>query len=223
MRKELISQRLDQTAIIPVFYHPSYNYTTEIIKAFYQGGMRVFEYVNRGENALEHFALLMKFVENHCPDMLLGIGSITTVEQARLFIEMGTPFVVAPILDKATGDICHENHCCWIPGCGTLSEMKKAMNFGANRLKLFPADIYGPRFIKAVLGPCPDLKIMPTGGVEPNKDNLSKWFQAGAISVGIGSSLFDKAMIAESRFDKLSQKIAKILSIANELRFSAKT
>jgi 2-dehydro-3-deoxyphosphogluconate aldolase/(4S)-4-hydroxy-2-oxoglutarate aldolase len=218
MDKNTVSEILNKALMIPVFYNADLEASKGTIKACYDGGLRVFEYVNRGAAAVDNFPHLLAFVEAECPGMLLGIGSITSAQQAKQFIDMGAPFIVAPIFDPPTGAVCKENDTYWVPGCGTLSEMKTAVTLGADIVKLFPADVYGPAFIKAVLGPCSDLKIMPTGGVAPTKENLSTWFGAGAVCVGMGSQLFDKTLIAEGKFEELSNNISAALDIVNEIK-----
>lgn len=211
-------QLMTDAFIVPVFYHEDLEKSKQTIKACYDAGLMVFEYTNRGTAALENFPLLLEFVKTNCPDMVLGVGSITDQDQAAKFIDLDAEFIVAPILEESTYKICKENNRPWIPGCGTLSEMMQATKLGASIVKLFPAEIYGPAFIKAVLGPCSDLKIMPTGGVKPTMKNLSTWYNAGAVCVGMGAQLFDKTLIDEDRFDELGARIKSVVNMINEIK-----
>lgn len=163
-----------------------------MIKACYDGGLRVFEFTNRGKNALENFPLLKDYIKENCEGMLLGIDSINKPDQTESFINIQTDFIVSPFFDKEIAEICNTNNIYWIPGCATLSEIASAEKIGADIIKIFPGNVLGPGFVKAVRGPMSNLKLMPTGGVSPTKENLNDWFNAGVVCVGIGSKLISK-------------------------------
>jgi 2-dehydro-3-deoxyphosphogluconate aldolase/(4S)-4-hydroxy-2-oxoglutarate aldolase len=176
--------------IVPVFYHPDINHAQAIVQACYDGGLRVFEFTNRGDKALDVFAQLVSYVQEKCPGMALGIGTILTPEDAATFIDAGAAFVVQPVTTAAVGEVCRERNVPWMPAGSTLNEIYQAIQLGANLVKVFPGNVVGPGFIKAIKGPMPSLKLMVTGGVEPNRDSLTAWFKAGVTAVGIGSQLF---------------------------------
>jgi 2-dehydro-3-deoxyphosphogluconate aldolase/(4S)-4-hydroxy-2-oxoglutarate aldolase len=202
--------------IIPVFYHDDPYVTTQVVNACYNGGCKVFEFTNRGENAKLNFPVIKKFIKENCLGMILGIGSILNVKQAMEFVELGADFIVSPILDKKTGKWCVKNDIYWVPGCGTLTECAKAVTYGADIIKVFPGNVLGPGFVKAVLGPMPMLKLMPTGGVEPTGKSLNEWFKAGVICVGIGSQLISNEVIKNNAFDKLESDVKNALSILTQ-------
>jgi 2-dehydro-3-deoxyphosphogluconate aldolase/(4S)-4-hydroxy-2-oxoglutarate aldolase len=106
----------------------------------------------------------------------------------------------------------------WIPGCGTVTEVYQASKLGAKLIKAFPGNLLGPGFVKAVLSVLPEVKLMPTGGVEPTQENLSQWFQAGVYCVGMGSQLFDKKEIDNREFDSLGKKIKDALNVIKQIR-----
>ena len=193
--------------IVPVFYHKDAGYARSIVEACYQGGLRVFEFTNRGEQALPVFTELIRFVREHCPGMALGIGTILTTEEAQSFLEAGADFVVQPVITEAVGDLCREKEILWIPAGTTLNEIYHATRLGAELVKVFPGSVVGPSFIKAIKGPLPWLKIMVTGGVEPTLESLEAWFGAGATAVGVGSQLF-----ADAEPAALSSRIAALLN-----------
>ncbi len=176
--------------IIPVFYSADLDYTRSVCKACYDGGIRIFEFTNRGEDAQAVFAALLPFVREHCPGMALGIGTILTVQAAETFLDLGADFVVQPFITPAVATLCEQRDSVWIPAGATLNEINNAILLGAGLVKVFPASVLGPGFIKAILGPMPCLNLMATGGVLPNRENLSEWFSAGIGCVGIGSQLF---------------------------------
>ena len=106
----------------------------------------------------------------------------------------------------------------WSPGCGTLTEIAKAEELGCEIIKLFPGDIYGPQFVKGIKGPQPWTSIMPTGGVSPDKENLSGWFQAGVTCVGMGSQLISKEIMANGDYAALQLKVEQTLKLIREIR-----
>ena len=198
--------------IIPVFNHEDKHVTENVLSACYKSGMRAFEFTNRGTHSVDVFKYIIsnrfKF-----PDMSIGIGSIMNTAQAQEYVKIGADFVVAPYLDLWVGSYCIKAGKPWIPGCGTLTEIISAQKAGADLIKLFPGGVLGPEFVKSVLGPCPDLKLMPTGGVAPTKVNLESWFNAGVFSIGMGSKLFDKEVIKPENQDVLINKISQLKPI----------
>lgn len=176
--------------LVPVFYHADIEIGKTVLKACYDGGVRVFEFTNRGENALEVFSGLVKYAKENCPDLLLGIGTIATGESAQQFIDAGADFVVQPFTTPAVGEVCRKNGIPWIPGTMTVTEIQQATVLGAEMVKIFPGNVLGSAYIKALRGPLPRVKIMVTGGVEPTEASIREWFSAGVNAVGLGSQLF---------------------------------
>ncbi len=198
--------------IVPVFYHADAGYARNIVEACYTGGLRVCEFTNRGENALAVFTELVRFVREHCPGMALGIGTILTPEEASGFLDAGADFVVQPVTTAAVGELCRERDVLWVPAGTTLNEVYHATQLGASLVKIFPANVVGPAFVRAIRGPLPWLKLMVTSGVEPTLESLETWFGAGATAVGVGSQLFADADPAT-----LSSRIATLLNDASHL------
>ena len=160
------------------------------------------------------FTAMCKHRDANYPDMALGIGSISTTEQIQNFIDVGADFLVSPFISKSLADFAKSKNIFWTGGCGTLTEMQTAYSWGVPLLKLFPGNIYGPAMIKAAKAPCPWLKIMPTGGVKPEKENLEAWFGAGATCVGMGSQLFTKDENGAYNYASITEKVALSLRIA---------
>lgn len=205
-----------KSGLIPVFYHHDADSSKTVINACYNGGIRVFEYVNRGDAAVVNFPVLKDHVRKYCPGMILGVGSVLNRQQAEKFIQLGADFIVSPILSKEIALACIDHNIYWIPGCATPTEIAKAKALGADIIKVFPGNVLGPGFIKSVLGPMPGLKLMPTGGVEPTRENLKAWFDAGAVCVGMGSNLFTSELINNPL--KLTDKIKQAYDIVNEIK-----
>lgn len=215
MNEELL-EKIKEFPIIPVFNHSDKEVALNVISACYKSGIRVFEFTNRGE----HSAGVFKHIISNrfkFQGMSIGIGSIMNTGQAHEYIDLGADFVVSPILDFSVGSVCSQAKKPWIPGCGTLTEIINARRAGAELIKIFPGDVLGAEFVKSVLGPCPYLKLMPTGGVSPDKENLESWFKAGVFSVGMGSRLFDKEIIKPENKDQLLAKIIHIKAIIEKI------
>jgi 2-dehydro-3-deoxyphosphogluconate aldolase/(4S)-4-hydroxy-2-oxoglutarate aldolase len=179
--------------VVPVFYHADAAYAQRILQACYAGGIRVFEFVNRGEQALDVFRQLQPFVAEKCPDMVLGIGTIYKAADAEKFIAAGAQFVVQPLATAEVAEVCKAHGIPWLPGALTPTEIYNASELGAAVVKIFPGNVVGPDYIKALRGPMPHTRLMVTGGVEPTRESVSAWFGAGVNAVGMGSQLFKNA------------------------------
>lgn len=203
--------------VIPVYYNDDSETCIEIVKASYAGGIRVFEFVNRGAKALENFKILLEYKQKHLPDLLLGIGTIKTVEQAQDFIDAGADFIVSPIVLKGIAEVTLDKGILWIPGCMTPTEIALAESLGAPLVKLFPGDTLGPNFLKAIKPLFPNVKFMPTGGVDVAESNIRGWFDAGVYSVGLGSKLFNAPADAKG-YTWLSERAEKLFGWIADLR-----
>ncbi|GAB5409114.1 MAG: bifunctional 4-hydroxy-2-oxoglutarate aldolase/2-dehydro-3-deoxy-phosphogluconate aldolase [Balneolaceae bacterium] len=214
--KDTFLERIKEFPIIPVFNHWEREVTINVISACYKAGIRVFEFTNRGDHSA---GIFKDIISNRFkfPGMNIGIGSIMNTVQAQDYIDAGADFIVSPILDFSVGSICGQAKKSWIPGCGTLTEIINAERAGAELIKIFPGSVLGMDFVKSVLGPCPNLKLMPTGGVSPDRENLEGWFNSGVFSVGMGSKLFTEELVNTKNHDKLVSKIAHLKEILDEM------
>ena len=202
--------------VVPVFYHADAAYAQRIVQACYAGGIRVFEFVNRGEHALAVFTQLRGFVAAQCPDMILGIGTIYKAAEAERFIAAGAEFVVQPLATAEVAEVCRAHDIPWLPGALTPTEIYNASELGAAVVKIFPGNLVGPDYVKALRGPMPYIKLMVTGGVEPTRESVSAWFGAGVNAVGMGSQLFKNA----DDTDALAARISELMGFVNELQKS---
>ncbi|MDH6308549.1 2-dehydro-3-deoxyphosphogluconate aldolase/(4S)-4-hydroxy-2-oxoglutarate aldolase [Dysgonomonas sp. PFB1-18] len=207
-----------ETGMVPVFYHNDCETAKQVVKACYEGGVRAFEFTNRGDFAHEIFGELVKWSAKECPDMILGIGSVVDAGTASLYLQVGANFVVGPLLNPDIFKVCNRRQVAYVPGCGSVSEVGYAQELGAEVVKVFPGDVVGPGFVKGLKAPMPWSNIMVTGGVTPAEDNLSKWFSAGANCVGMGSNLFPKDVIAAKEWGKITQMCKDTLDIIKKLR-----
>lgn len=210
---------MQRQGVIPVFYHPDAELCKEILRASYVAGIRVFEFTNRGDFAHEVFGELNKWAAKELPELMLGVGSVVDAPTAALYIQMGTAFVVSPLLNEEMAPVCNRRKILWAPGCGSLSDIGRAEELGAEIVKIFPgSSVGGPEFVKAVKGPCPWSSIMPTGGVEPTEESLRAWFGAGVTCVGMGSNLFPKALIDAKDWGAITKTIKDIRAIVATVR-----
>jgi 2-dehydro-3-deoxyphosphogluconate aldolase/(4S)-4-hydroxy-2-oxoglutarate aldolase len=202
------------TGLIPVFYHSDVETTKQVVKACYEGGVRVFEFTNRGDFAYEVFKEIVTWAEKECPEMILGVGSVVDAPTAALYIQLGANFVVDPLLNPDIFKVCNRRQIAYSPGCATMTEIGYAQELGAEIIKVFPAgNVGGPSFVKNIKGPMPWLKIMVTGGVEPTEENLSAWFKAGVACVGMGSKLFPKEVIKNRDWEFIANLCENCLTI----------
>ena len=184
------------TGMVPVFYHKDVEVAKNVVKACYDGGVRAFEFTNRGDFAQDVFAELVKWAATECPEMIMGIGSIVDPGTAALYIQLGANFVVGPLFNPEIAKICNRRLIPYTPGCGSVSEIGFAQELGCDLCKVFPAgNVGGPSFVKNVKAPMPWSMLMVTGGVEPTKENLTAWIKAGVTCVGMGSNLFPKEVV----------------------------
>lgn len=189
--KEIVLEKIIEQGILPLFFHHDQATSIEILRTLYRAGIRVFEFTNRGPEALHVFESLVEARNLEMPDLYLGIGTIKSVEDAKQFLQAGADFIVSPIVNPLVGSLVHEQHKLWIPGCMTPTEIYTAQQQDAALIKLFPANILGPAFMSSIRDLFKGQKFMPTGGVEIEIENLKAWFKSGVCAVGMGSKLID--------------------------------
>ena len=216
--KLAVMQKIGETGMVSVFYHSNAETAKKVIKACYDGGVRAFEFTNRGDFAQEVFAECVKFDAKECPELALGIGSVVDAPTAALYIQLGACFVVGPLFNPDIVPVCNRRLVPYCPGCGTVSEIGKAQELGCDLCKLFPGDVYGPAFVKGMMAPCPWTKLMVTGGVAPTKENLTAWVEAGVYCVGMGSKLFPKEEVATGNWQYITDKCKEALGYIAEAR-----
>lgn len=197
--------------IIPVFFHPEYTVCEQVLKACYEGGVRMFEFTNRGENAYDIFVRLRR-VADSLSGLSLGVGSVVYAPDAERFIAAGAEFVVGPCLSVPVLDVCRVHNIPYVPGCGTITEIFNAQQMGCEVTKLFPGDVYGSEMIRGLMAPMPWSKVMVTGGVSPDNANLQTWFNAGAWCVGMGSKLFPKSVLDTKDWPFITNTLKRIIN-----------
>ena len=212
--KFAVMAKIGETGMVPVFYHKDAEIAKKVIKACYDGGVRAFEFTNRGDFAHEVFAECVKFAAVECPELALGVGSVVDA----LYIQLGACFIVGPLFNPEIAPVCNRRLVPYCPGCGTVSEIGKAQELGCDLTKVFPGDVYGPAFVKGMMAPCPWSMIMVTGGVAPTEENLTAWIKAGVYCVGMGSKLFPKDKVAAGDWNYVTEKCREALGYIAKAR-----
>ena len=210
--------QVSATGLVPLFTHNDLDICLGVLRACYEAGVRVFEFTNRTENSFKNFKELISIAENEMPEMILGIGTIYDASTANKYIEIGTNFIVAPIMNPEVGAVCQEAGIPWMPGVMTVTEIYNARIAGAEFIKIFPGEVLGPGFVKALKAPMPDVQVMVTGGVSPTTESLKAWFGAGATAVGIGSQLVPKEVLASKDIAQVTSIVANALQIIKEVK-----
>ena len=217
-RIEVVLQ-MKENGIVPVFYNPDVEVCKQVLKACYEGGLRTFEFTNRGDYAHEVFSELNKYAKAELNGMMMGVGSVLDAGTSSLYLQLGADFIVSPVVNAEMAKACNRRKVAWMPGCGSVTEISFAEELGAEVVKIFPgAQVGGPSFVKGVKGPLPWASIMPTGGVSPTEENLKTWFDAGVHCVGIGSKLFVKDAAGKYDLDAVTSTIKNALDIVKKLR-----
>ncbi len=218
MKKDDIMKLAVGQGLLPPFNHTNLKTAKQILDAIYAGGLRIIEFTNRSPNALDVFASLIKHAEKKLPDLVIGVGTIMNAKQAKQFHKAGAQFIVAPTLNLEVGAYCSKHDLFWCPGAGTATEIVQGHEWGASLVKIFPAEILGPAFVRALKGPCPWTKVMPSGGVTQDENNLREWFKSGVECVAIGSQLFSKEIMQDGNMQLLQERVGWLLETIKNIR-----
>ena len=211
-----VLEQIGKTKVGPVFYHQDATTALSVVKACYEGGIRVFEFTNRGDRAHEVFRAVITEAREQMPELIMGAGSVVDAPTAVLYMQLGANFIVGPLFNPDIAKVCNRRNVPYTPGCGTISEVGQAQEVGCDLVKAFPGEVLGTKFVKALLAPMPWTKIMVTGGVEPTEENITGWLKAGAYCVGMGSKLFPKDVVRENNWKYITEKCSEVLRIAQK-------
>jgi 2-dehydro-3-deoxyphosphogluconate aldolase / (4S)-4-hydroxy-2-oxoglutarate aldolase len=218
MDNQKIINVIIEQGMLPLYYHPDATTSLELAQTLYKAGVRVIEYTNRGDNAIDNFKGLVTERDKNMPGLLLGIGTIKTVQDANNFLHAGADFIICPVMIPAVAAVVHKAGKIWIPGCMTVTEIALAEEAGATLIKLFPGNVLGSAFVAAVKDLFPGLLFMPTGGVDTSKENMESWFKAGVCAVGMGSKLISKKLMEEKQYELLISETKKVMALINDCR-----
>ena len=205
--------------VVPVFYDPDVAATTDVAATLVAGGISTLEFTNRGDGALDVLAELIRQARRDLPELIVGAGSIVDGATAAHVIDLGANFVFGPSFSPEVAGACHLRNVPYVPGCATMTEILSAYRSGCDYVKLFPAaSIGGPAFLEAARAPCPWIRAIPTGGVEPTAESLRLWYRAGAPAVGMGSNLLPKRLVEARDFDGIRVLVEATVTAINEAR-----
>jgi len=207
-----IIQKIKDQKIVPLFYNESFEVSKCTIKALYDGGIRIIEYTNRGDQALENFTRLKEISSTEFPGLLLGIGTVKNTEEMDDYANAKADFIITPVISRKLIKHSVKKNVLLIPGCFTPSDVNLAFQSELNLVKIFPADALGKNYIKSIQPVFPGMNFMPTGGVNANVEDIKEWLKGGAMAVGLGSSLVKSDLNEE----QLTEKVKNLLQQINQ-------
>jgi 2-dehydro-3-deoxyphosphogluconate aldolase/(4S)-4-hydroxy-2-oxoglutarate aldolase len=213
-----VFQAILKTGLVPIFYHPDGEVAREIVRACAAGGARVVEFTHRGDFAPDVFRELALWARREVPEVILGVGSVVDAPTAALYLARGADFVVSPAWMRPVARLCNRRQVACIPGAGTVGEILRACEGGAEVVKLFPAQVLGPAFIRAVRGPCPWVRLMPTGGIRPVETDVRAWLEAGAAALGMGSELIRREWVEAGDWAAIAGTVQQVLGWIRDFR-----
>ncbi len=217
-RMTVLTAMVDQ-GVIPVFYHPDVETCIKVIQACADGGAKCIEFTNRGDFASHVFLEVARHFAKADPSVIMGVGSIVDAPTAGIYIANGARFIVGPMLNAEVARLCNRRMIPYSPGCGSATEISYAQELGCEIVKVFPGEsVGGPAFVKAVLGPMPWTRIMPTGGVDPDETSLRDWFGAGIVAAGMGSKLITKAHLDAGDWAGIQGRVAETVALIRKIR-----
>jgi 2-dehydro-3-deoxyphosphogluconate aldolase/(4S)-4-hydroxy-2-oxoglutarate aldolase len=201
--------------ILPLYYNADETVSVEILRAIYKAGIKAVEYTNRGDAALKNFKKLVEVRNNEMPGLMLGVGTIKSLQAAEDYVKAGADFMVSPGFVPEVAAYAATKNMFYAPGCMTPSEIIAAENAGIGFIKLFPGDMLGPKFLSSIKEIFPKLLFMPTGGVDTTKENIEGWFNAGVVAVGMGSKLVSKKLMEQKDYltiEKMTQEVLQLIA-----------
>ena len=204
--------------ILPLYFNPDENVSIEILRAIHKAGIKAIEYTNRGEAAFNNFKKMVAVRNAEMPGLLLGIGTIKNLQQAKDYMSAGADFMVSPGFVPEVADYAITNDIFYAPGCMTPSEIIAAENAGVKFIKLFPGNILGPEFLSSIKEIFPKLLFMPTGGVDTTKESIEGWFKAGVCAVGMGSKLISKKLMEQKDYATIESSTREVLALIQSIK-----
>lgn len=209
---EILNRILD-CGIIAVVRAPDIERGYNLAEAARKGGITAIEIAMTTPGALEVIReLVARYPGN---EVIIGAGTVLDPETARLTILSGADYIISPHFNPEVVRMCHRYRKVCIPGAMSVKEVVEVLESGADAIKIFPASLFGPQIIKAIREPLPQVKLVPTGGV--NLDNVAEWFEAGAAAVAVGGELTKEAL-AKNDYDLLEQKAKEFILRIKEVR-----
>jgi 2-dehydro-3-deoxyphosphogluconate aldolase / (4S)-4-hydroxy-2-oxoglutarate aldolase len=204
--------------MLPLYFNADENVTLEVLRAIYKAGIKAVEYTSRGETALSNFTKMVEVRNAEMPDLLLGIGTIKNLQQAEDYLKVGADFFISPGFVPEVAAFLIPKDILYSPGCMTPTEIIAAENAGVKFIKLFPGNMLGPDFLSGIKDIFPNLRFMPTGGVDTTAENIGGWFKAGVSAVGMGSKLISKQLMADNDYATIESETKAVLSLIQSIK-----
>lgn len=213
-----VTDAIVQQGMLPLYFNADENVTIEVLRAIYRAGIKAVEYTSRGETALSNFTKMVEVRNAEMPDLLLGIGTIKNLQQAEEYLAVGADFFISPGFVPEVAAFLKSKEILYSPGCMTPTEIIAAENAGVKFIKLFPGNMLGPDFLSGIKDIFPNLRFMPTGGVDTTAENIGGWFKAGVSAVGMGSKLISKQLMADKDYAKIEADTIEVLKLVNSVK-----
>ncbi len=217
-KTQQITDAIVQQGILPLYFNPDETVSVDILRAVHKAGIKAVEYTNRGEAALNNFKKMVVVRNSEMPGMLLGVGTIKNLQEAKNYVSAGADFLVSPGFVKEVADYALGNDIFYAPGCMTPGEIIAAENCGVKFIKLFPGNMLGPEFLSGIKDIFPKLLFMPTGGVDTTRENIEGWFKAGVCAVGMGSKLISKKLMQEKDYQTIENESRAVLELIQAIK-----
>lgn len=209
---------IPEQGILPLYFYKDTEVSLQVLRALFNAGIRTVEYTNRGEAALKNFREMKQLCESELKGMYLGIGTIKNADAAQAFIDAGADYIISPGLVEDAAKVADQNNMLWVPGCMTPTEIIRAEQLGAKFVKLFPGNILGTAFVSAIKELFPEVMLMPTGGVDLDRENIAGWFKAGVAAVGMGSKLISKQLLEAKDYARVETLTKEAMEIVKSVK-----
>lgn len=219
-KKQLALDTIIAQGMLPLYFNPDEIVSIEILRAIYKAGVKAVEYTNRGDAALANFKKLVEVRNAEMQGMLIGVGTVKNVTDAKNYVAAGADFMVSPGLELEVAKYADSVGILYGPGCMTPSEVMAAENAGLKFIKLFPGDMLTPKFLASIKEIFPKLSFMPTGGVDTTRENIEGWFKAGVVAVGMGSKLISKPLMQAKDYATIEKATQEVLATIQSVKAS---
>lgn len=213
-----VADAIVQQGLLPLYFNTDETVSVEVLKALYKAGIKAVEYTDRGSTALNNFKALVQLRNLEMPGMLLGIGTIKNLSQAKEYLQAGADFLISPGFVPEIANYTINNDIFYSPGCMTPSDIIAAENAGIRFVKLFPGNILGIPFLNTIKDVFPNLLFMPTGGVDATKESIEAWFTAGVCAVGMGSKLISTTVMDQKDYQAIENNTIAVLDLIQTIK-----
>ncbi len=210
--------QITEYGLLPMYITEDFEVLKRTVELCSSAGLTSLEILNRVPNAFDSFIRLKAFIDEHVPGFSLIVGTVTDLASTNRYIDAGATMIIAPNLDEEIGAICIERGIEWLPGVQTISEIYKAKKIGARSVKLFPANLISPDFVKTIKSVLPEMKLIASGGIRLNGTSVTEWINSGVDAVAFGNGFFSKEILVEENFNHLKKEIQNTITQIQILR-----